>query len=136
MTEAEKLIEELGTLMGKTDAQSEQRRDEISFWFRDNNTPENDALMEKFLSEGISRYTSELDSLYLQKKVNDIRLDVSWREVANKYMHKPAEWLHERIDGFRRNGTIAEPMTKEELEMLKNGLLDLSDRIRRVAESL
>lgn len=136
MKEAEKLIEELGTLMVKTDAQSEQRRDEISYWFRDNNTPENEALMDKFLGEGVGRVTNELESLCLQKKVSDILLDVSWREVANKYMHKPAEWLQEHINGFRTNGTVAEPMTQEELDMLKNGLFDLSDRIRRVAESL
>ncbi|MBR6031580.1 MAG: DUF5053 domain-containing protein [Bacteroidaceae bacterium] len=72
----------------------------------------------------------------LIEKVNDILLDVSWREVANKYMHRPAEWLHEHIEGLRMDGTVVEPMTKEELEMFKNGLLDLSDRIRRVAESL
>ena len=41
-----------------------------------------------------------------------------------------------KIDGFDRFGETTSPMTDEELTNFKNGLLDLSERIKKVAESL
>ena len=68
--------------------------------------------------------------------VDDILLAVSWREIARDYMKKPASWLHEKIDGYLRNGTPVMPMSNDETKMLKDGLLDLSERIKKVANSL
>jgi hypothetical protein len=72
----------------------------------------------------------------LRTKVDDILLAVSWREIARDYMKKPASWLHEKIDGYLRNGTPVMPMSNDETKMLKDGLLDLSERIKKVANSL
>ena len=52
MEKAKELIKEMGTLMGKSDALSEQRRQEIALWFKDNSTPENDALFDDFITKG------------------------------------------------------------------------------------
>ena len=51
-------------------------------------------------------------------------------------MGKKGTWLYEKIDGFDRFGETVTPMTDEELTEFKNGLLDLSKRIKKVAESL
>ena len=72
----------------------------------------------------------------LKQKLDDILLVVSWREFANDYMGQNAQWIHEKIDGFTMEGDSVEPMSEEELLKLKNGLFDLSERIRRTAESL
>ena len=72
----------------------------------------------------------------LRTKVDDILLAVSWREIARDYMKKPASWLHEKIDGYLRNGTPVMPMSTDETKKLKDGLLDLSERIKKVANSL
>lgn len=72
----------------------------------------------------------------LRTKVDDILLIVSWGDFARDYMKKPASWLHEKIDGYLRNGTPVMSMSNDETKMLKDGLLDLSERIKKVANSL
>ena len=72
----------------------------------------------------------------LKQKLEDILLAVSQSEFANKYMGKKAKWIYEKTDGYTLEGEPVEPMSEEELLRLKNGLFDLSERIRRVAESL
>ena len=72
----------------------------------------------------------------LRQQLDDILLSVSWREFANHYMGKKGNWLYEKIDGFDRFGETVTPMTDEEMTEFKNGLIDLSERIKKVAESL
>ena len=72
----------------------------------------------------------------LHQQLDDILLSVSWREFATHYMGKKGTWLYEKIDGSDRFGEATSSMTDEELTNFKNGLLDLSERIRKVAESL
>ena len=72
----------------------------------------------------------------LYNKLEDIIVSVSWREFAHRYMGKNAPWLHDKINGFNQHGELVPPMTKEEFAKFKNGLLDLSERIKNVAESL
>lgn len=72
----------------------------------------------------------------LRQKLQDILISVSWRDFSNHYMGKKGSWLYEKIDGFDRFGEATSPMTDEELTYFKNGLLDLSKRIKKVAESL
>ena len=72
----------------------------------------------------------------LRQKLQDILLSVSWRDFSNHYMGKKGTWLYEKIDGFDRFGETTSPMTDEELTNFKSGLLDLSERIKKVAELL
>ena len=72
----------------------------------------------------------------LRQKLQDILLSVSWRDFSNHYMGKKGTWLYEKIDGFDRLGETTSPMTDEELTNFKSGLLDLSERIKKIAESL
>lgn len=72
----------------------------------------------------------------LRQKLQDILISVSWRDFSNHYMGKKGSWLYEKIDVFDRFGEATSPMTDEELINFKNGLLDLSERIKKVAESL
>lgn len=72
----------------------------------------------------------------LHHKLQDILLSVSWRDFSGHYMGKKGTWLYEKIDGFDRFGETTSPMTDEELTNFKSGLLDLSERIKKVAESL
>ena len=72
MEQARKLIKELKTLMGKTDTFSERRRDEIATWFKDNDTPENNALVDKFINDGVAQILKEL---------KDIRINLDQEEI-------------------------------------------------------
>ena len=72
----------------------------------------------------------------LYNKLKDIVISVSWREFSMRYMNEKGPWLYEKIDGFNRYGEAIPPLTESEMKQFKNGLLDLSERIKKVAESL
>lgn len=72
----------------------------------------------------------------LKQKLDEILLAISWGEFANTYMGEKARWIYEKIDGYSFEGKPVEPMSEDELLRFKNGLLDLAERIRRIAESL
>lgn len=72
----------------------------------------------------------------LHNKLEDIIISVSWREFAHRYLDNKTPWLYDKINGFDQYGEPIPPMTEEELARFKNGLFDLSKRIKNVAESL
>lgn len=71
----------------------------------------------------------------MKKKASDILLAISWRELANSYFHKSSSWLYHKMDGIDGNGGKG-GFTPEEAEQLRGALVDLSNRIRRVADSI
>ena len=60
--------------------------------------------------------------------MQDILLCVSWREIANTYFDRPASWLYNKLNGIDDN--------EKEKELLRGALFDLSERIRRAAETI
>lgn len=71
----------------------------------------------------------------MKKKASDILLAISWRELANSYFHKSSSWLYHKMDGIDGNGGKG-GFTPEEAEQLRGALVDLSNRIRRVAVTI
>ena len=71
----------------------------------------------------------------MKKKASDILLAISWRELANIYFHKSSSWLYHKMDGIDGNGGKG-GFTPEEAEQLRGALVDLSNRIRRVADTI
>lgn len=71
----------------------------------------------------------------MKKKMEDVLLSISWRDLANRYFEKSGSWLYHKLDGIDGNGKPTE-FTEEEKFMLKGALTDLSDRIRRTADSI
>jgi len=65
---------------------------------------------------------------------DDIYTNVSWAEIARSYFGKSSSWLYNKLKGIDGNGGIG-GFTEKEKEILKEALLDLSDRIRYVAET-
>jgi hypothetical protein len=68
-------------------------------------------------------------------KMSDILVAISWREIARTYFGKSSSWLYHKLDGIDGNGG-AGGFTPEEALQLKGALCDLSDRIRRAADSI
>ena len=64
--------------------------------------------------------------------MQDILLCVSWREIANTYFDRPASWLYNKLNAIDDNGGF----TEKEKELLRGALFDLSERIRRAAETI
>jgi len=124
MEDAKKLIKELAALMGKMDAQSEQRREEIATWFKENSTPENDALMDEFLDNGLAGIQAEIDDIRHQIADEDYRLlPISY--IARKYYGKSQAWLSQRINGTKVRGRVY-TLNAEQKEIFNHAMQDLS----------
>lgn len=70
-----------------------------------------------------------------RERISDIMVEISWRHIANDYFGKSASWLYHKLDGIDGNGGEG-GFSDTELQQFKGALYDLSDRIRKVAESL
>lgn len=73
--------------------------------------------------------------LTMKQKMQDIYLAVSWREVSRTYFDKSVSWFYHKMKGIDGNGGKGE-FTPEEAQQLKGALVDLSERIRRCADSI
>ena len=71
----------------------------------------------------------------VKAKMTDILVAISWREIARTYFGKSSSWLYHKLDGIDGNGGKG-GFTPDEAAQLKGALCDLSDRIRRAAESI
>ena len=71
----------------------------------------------------------------VKSKLSDILVAISWREIARTYFGKSSSWLYHKLDGIDGNGG-AGGFTPEEAMQLKGALCDLSDRIRKAADSI
>ncbi len=71
----------------------------------------------------------------VKQKMSDILVAISWRELARTYFSKSSSWLYHKLDGIDGNGGVG-GFTPEETLQLKGALCDLSDRIRRAADSI
>lgn len=71
----------------------------------------------------------------MRKRVGDVSLAISWRELANTYFGKSSSWLYHKLDGIDGNGGRG-GFSEEEAAQLRDALLNLSGRIRKVAENI
>lgn len=71
----------------------------------------------------------------VKRRIADILLVISWREMARHYFGKSSSWLYHKMDGIDGNGGKG-GFTPDEQKQMKESLLDLSERIRRAAERL
>ncbi len=71
----------------------------------------------------------------VKSKLQDILAEVSYGQICMQYFHKTPSWLYNKINRNTVNGKVAE-FSEEELMQFKGALVDLSDRIRRVADTL
>ncbi len=71
----------------------------------------------------------------VKQKMSDILVAISWRDIARTYFGKSSSWLYHKLDGIDGNGGNG-GFTPEEALQLKGALCDLSDRIRRAADSI
>ena len=71
----------------------------------------------------------------MKKRIRDIQMAISWREFANTYFQRSSSWFYHKLDGIDGNGGEG-GFTPEEAEQMRGALMDLSNRIRRAAESI
>ncbi len=127
MDKARLLIQELGTLMGKTDANSDKRRDEIALWFMDNSTPENDVLIDEFINKGVGQIADDLESIRLKLEAEEYKL-LPLSYIASHYFGKSRAWLYQRVNGMKVRGHIY-TLNKEQRDIFNAAVQDISRRI-------
>lgn len=71
----------------------------------------------------------------MKKKIKDIQMVISWREFANTYFQRSSSWFYHKLDGIDGNGGQG-GFNEEEAKQMRSALIDLSNRIRRVAETI
>ena len=71
----------------------------------------------------------------MKKKVRDIQMAISGRDFANTYFQRSSSWFYHKMDGIDGNGGEG-GFNEEEVEQMRGALIDLSNRIRRVAETI
>lgn len=71
----------------------------------------------------------------MKKRLNDVLMVLSWREMAWQYFDKSSSWLYHKLDGIDGNGGKG-GFTPEEALQLKGALCDVADRLRRAADNI
>lgn len=71
----------------------------------------------------------------MKKRMSDIYLAVSWRELSRTYFDKSVSWFQQKMYGIDGNGGTG-GFTPEEAQQLHGALIDLSNRIRRAADTI
>ena len=71
----------------------------------------------------------------MKEKIKDVQMAISWRDFANTYFQRSSSWFYHKMDGIDGNGGVG-GFSEKEAEQMRNALFDLSDRIRRAAESI
>ena len=79
--------------------------------------------------------TITLKRTNVSTQLQDIRLDITWSNIARKYFNKSASWLYNKMNGIDGNGGEGDFTYSERLQ-LKNALYDFSERIRKAADSI
>lgn len=124
MEEAKVLVEELKELMPKMDEQSEKRIGEITLWFKEHRSEENDTLLRTFMEDGVAEVGAEIADLRRQIADEDYRL-LPLSYIARKYFGKSHAWLSQRINGTKVRGHVY-TLNDEQKQVFNNAMQDLS----------
>lgn len=71
----------------------------------------------------------------MKKRLSDVLMVISWREMAWQYFDKSSSWLYHKLDGIDGNGGKG-GFSPEEAQQLKGALCDVADRLRRAADNI
>ena len=73
--------------------------------------------------------------LTMMQQLDDIMIDLSWRQIAQDYFGKSSSWIYNKLHGRDGNGGEG-GFTDIEKQQLQGALYDIADRIRRAASTI
>ena len=73
--------------------------------------------------------------LTMMQQLDDIMIDVSWRQIAQDYFGKSSSWIYNKLHGRDGNGGEGGFTDVEKLQ-LQGALYDIAERIRRAASTI
>lgn len=124
------IFNELKSLMGKTDKASEERRDEISLWLKENSTnTEVKEAYNRFMTEGLAEVKSGVDKLREQIDSRYDLLPISY--IAQHYFGKSKAWLYQRLNGNKVRGKVY-TLNDEQKNIFNSAVKDIARQIGSV----
>lgn len=116
--------------MGKDDKASEERRDEISLWLKENSTnKEVKEAYNKFMSNGLAEIKSDVEKLREQLDSRYELLPISY--IARHYFGKSKAWLYQRINGNKVRGKVY-TLNEEQKSIFNSAVKDIAKQIGSV----
>jgi len=79
--------------------------------------------------------TQTLEKTSVSMQLKDVRLDITWSNIARRYFDKSASWLYNKLNGIDGNGGDGD-FTYSERMQLRNALYDFSERIKKAADNI
>ena len=97
---------------------------------------QNDLPQYRFTFLPVEQLDSPAPITDMDHRLRDIRLSISWGDLANRYFKKRSTYLHHKFTVRPLDGESTRGFSPQDTEQLRRALFDLSERIRRTAESL
>ena len=127
MEEITKVLEELKSVTGKTDARSEARKKELTQWIADNKAgheKEIDVFMEIWLAD-METENEEIKQVALREQISDKAYKlIPWSYIAKNYFGKSVSWLTQRVNGYPVRGKVY-TLTDEQKDTLNRALSEI-----------
>ena len=103
------------------------KRREIAVWFKDNSTPENDALFDAFINNGVGQIADDLECIRHKLEAEEYKL-LPLSYIATHYFGKSRAWLYQRINGMKVRGHRY-TLNEEQRATFNAAVQDISNRI-------
>ena len=119
----------------ETDEQRKQFRGKIAHTLSGKNEEEMREYAESLqhkAQETIDLSQALIDEHDFKQALKDIVPAITWFYIAEQYFNKSRSWFSQRLNGYHVNNK-ATVFTNEEIDLLSDSLLDLSERIKRSA---
>lgn len=130
MNDVNKIFDELKSLMGKTDAASEARRDKIALWIKANAAnPEIKKAYDNFMQSGLQQVEKDVEAIRNQIADRYELLPISY--IAKHYFGKSRAWLYQRINGYKVNGKTYS-LSSEQKAIFNGAVKDIARQIGSV----
>jgi len=127
MEEITKVLEELKSVTGKTDARSEARKKELTQWIADHkegHEKEIDAFMENWLAD-METENEEIKQVALREQISDKAYKlIPWSYIAKNYFGKSVSWLTQRVNGYPVRGKVY-TLTDDQKDTLNRALSEI-----------
>lgn len=131
--EIDKLLDEF--LQLDTDEQRGPFRDKIAHTLSEKTEEEKREFAESLSNraqETIDLSQALIDEHDFKQALKDIVPALTWSYIAEEYFNKSRSWFSQRMNGYHVNNKAA-AFTDEEIDLLSDSLLDLSERIKKSA---
>lgn len=124
------VFDELKALMGKTDAASAARRDELAAWINAHKD-ESDVreAYAAFMAEGLAGIEADVKRLRQQIDGQYDLLPIAY--IARKYFGKSRSWLYQRINGNSVRGKVY-TLSDEQKAVFNEAVQDIAKAIGSV----